>query len=223
MSKQGASPFETAQIIAHIVKVMSNDYGAVLTLVLNGYGVQAMKIARSMFEAECNVHYLKSNPEAVKDYLDFNVINQKRLFDLMDTEQQNKIDPALVERMNTEYAVVAPRFVKNKKGELRDHWCEVSLYKRAVGAGLEGLYETFYNWASSMHHSDVAALVSSFDIKSQDTAVAPSFEWLDQALIAAHGSLVRSLSYYLEIANIGFEQEIDDLRAECVAVFKSLD
>src|SRR6266849_9014235 len=77
-------PGEMEQLIGHIVKVMWNDYGAVLTLVLNGYGVQAMKIARSMFEAECNVHYLKSNPHAVRDYIDFHFINQKKHYDLMD-------------------------------------------------------------------------------------------------------------------------------------------
>jgi hypothetical protein len=213
---------EMPQVIGRIVKLMANDYGAVLTLVLNGYGVQAMKIARSMFEAECNVHYLKSNQQAVKDYIDFNIIDQKSLYDLMDPAQKSTVDPARLERMNADYAGIAQRFVRNKKGELRDSWCEVSIYKRAQSAGLGGLYETFYNWASSMHHADIASIVSSYDADADDLHMAPSLEWLDQALVAAHGSLVRSLSYYLEVANIGFENEIQQLMDECVAVFKSL-
>src|SRR5713101_5827374 len=68
---------QAQQVVGGLLHLMTNDYGAVLALVMNGYGVQAMKIVRSMFEAECNIHYLTKNPDAVKDYVDFNVIERK--------------------------------------------------------------------------------------------------------------------------------------------------
>jgi hypothetical protein len=69
----------------------TNDYGAVLVLVMNGYGVPAMKIVRSMFETECNIHYLKSNPDAVRDYVDFNIIERKKIYDSMRTARSKAV------------------------------------------------------------------------------------------------------------------------------------
>jgi Family of unknown function (DUF5677) len=210
---------QPAVIIGHIVKVMFNDYGAVLVLVLNGYGVQAMKIARSMFEAECNILYLKTNPVGVEDYIDFHVIDERRLYDLLGPDQQKNVDPARVARMTDEYNEVAQRFARNKKGDLRDSWCNVSIYERAKLAGVEDLYQTFYKWASSMHHADLGSVISSFDIESEDVATAPSFHWLEQALVAAHGSMVRAYSHYLEVANIGLQKEIETIRDDCMRLF----
>lgn len=213
---------QASEIIRYILKTMSNDYGAVLSLVLNGYGVQAMKIARSMFEAECNVLHLKTAPQGVQDYIDFEPITRKKLYDLMTPDRQKALDPAWIENMHMDYAAAAPRFLRNKKGELRDSWCEVSLFKRAQAAGLEDLYHVAYGIASSMHHYDFQAIVSSLDGDSEEIAVAPSWHWLGEALSTAHGALVRSLRHYLDVTNIGFENEIRAAEEECDAVNKAL-
>jgi hypothetical protein len=41
-------------IVGRLVGAAANSYGALLTLVLNGYGLDAMKIARSIYETELN-------------------------------------------------------------------------------------------------------------------------------------------------------------------------
>ena len=46
----------------------ANSYGALLTLVLNGYGQDAMKIARSIYETELNGFWLKNHPEDLDDF-----------------------------------------------------------------------------------------------------------------------------------------------------------
>jgi hypothetical protein len=178
------------------------------------------KIARSMFEAECNIHHMKTSAGALQDYIDFNVIDQKRLYGMLTSQEQSQADPAKVADMNADYARISPRFVRNRKGDIRDNWCAISLHKRAQAAGLEDLYQTFYGWTSSMHHGDLGAIVSSFNQETNDIETAPSFQWLEQALVEAHGALVRSLGYYLEIANIGFDEEIEALRKECVELFR---
>jgi hypothetical protein len=40
-----------------------------------------MKIARSIYEAELNILWLKDHPEEIRDFVDYNVIQQKQLFD----------------------------------------------------------------------------------------------------------------------------------------------
>lgn len=206
---------QAQEAIRLIIKVMANDYGAVLVLVLNGFGVQAMKVARSLFEAECNVYYLKTTPEAVTDFINFEPITRRRLYDLMTSERQRSQDPRAVKEMHDDYAQVAPSFVKNKKRELWDSWCrDVTIFRRAQAAGLEGIYRTAYGMASSMHHYDFYAIASSMDRESGienevEVEPAPSRRWLGESLSTAHGSLVRSLAHYLELAQIGFEKEIE--------------
>ena len=214
---------QAPQVLSLILKTMTNDYGAVLTLVLNGYGVQAMKIARSMFEGECLVHHLKTDPQALQDYVNFEPITRKRFYDLMTPDRQKAIDPELVENMNRDYAQAEPEFVTSKGG-VRQNWSDTTVLKKAKAAGLEDLYHRPYNLASSMHHYDFQALVASMDPESDDIGIepAPSMRWLGEALSTAHGSLVRSLSYYLDVAKIGFEEEMNTAIEEYNAANKAL-
>jgi Family of unknown function (DUF5677) len=66
-------------IIGRLVAATANSYGALLTLVLNGYGQDAMKIARSIYETELNIIWLKSHPEDIQDFLDYHIIQHKQL------------------------------------------------------------------------------------------------------------------------------------------------
>ena len=74
------SPIEgkLLQVVGRMVAATVNSYGALLTLVLNGYGQDAMKIARSLYEAELNILWLKNHPEDLADFLDYHLIQQKR-------------------------------------------------------------------------------------------------------------------------------------------------
>ena len=214
---------QVPQILSLIVKALTNDYGAVLTLVLNGYGVQAMKIARSMFEAECLVHDLKTDPQAFQDYISFEPITRKRLYNLMNPGRQKTIDPDVLAEMNKDYAAAKPDF-ENKKGQLRQNWSNRKIRDRAKAAGLEELYHRPYHLASSMHHYDFQALVASMDPESDELGIepAPSMRWLGEALSTAHGSLVRALDHYLDVAKIGFEEEMKNAKEECNAANKAL-
>lgn len=83
--------------------------GALLTLVLNGYGQDAVKIARSIYEIELNVLWLKNHPEDLADFLDYSIIQQKQLYDEMTEEQQNAIPKERYEEMIADYNRVQPR------------------------------------------------------------------------------------------------------------------
>lgn len=62
-----------------------------MTLVLNGYGMDAMKVARSIYETDLNIFWLKNHPEDLADFLDYNIIHQKQLYDEMSEEQQRRV------------------------------------------------------------------------------------------------------------------------------------
>jgi hypothetical protein len=209
-------------IVGRMMAAAANSYGALLTLVLNGYGQDAMKIARSIYETELNILWLKNHPEDLDDFLDYHLIQQKQLFEEMDEEQQNAVSKERYDQMMADYNRVLPRFLKDvKKGIPRNEWCGVSIYKRAKEAeehweaqmeadGLQhngiSLYGTFYRQSSSMHHMDISGVIASVD-EDMNAIMAPSWEHLDDALVAA-SSVLRCVSYYDEMAQLGMRELI---------------
>ena len=68
------------------------------------------------------------------------------------------------------------------------------------------LYKTFYRHASSMHHMDIAGVIASLD-EEMNAIVGPSWEYLDDALVAA-ASVLRCVSLYDEMAGLGMQERI---------------
>jgi ABC-type branched-subunit amino acid transport system substrate-binding protein len=68
------------------------------------------------------------------------------------------------------------------------------------------LYRTFYRHASSIHHMDIGCVIASLD-KDMNAIVAPFWDHLDDALVAASSAL-RCVSYYDEMAQLGMQDRI---------------
>jgi len=195
---------EPSKILRHMLGTVSNSFGALITLALNGYGNDAMKIARGMFEAELIASHLSKHPERVKDYVDFQALKDKRLLDYMKGFSPNlvaQIPQDRIAEIESESASVQPRFRNGKT------WTKTSRRQMAEEAGLIEAYLTFYSWASSMHHADVAGLSFQTDT-ALDVDMAPSEQWIDIALISGHGCLIRILNCYNEAAHLGMDQDI---------------
>ena len=125
-------------IVGRMAAAAANSYGALLTLALNGYGHDAMKIARSLFEIELNILRLKAHPKELDDFLDYSLIQQKQLYDTFNDEQKKQVPHERYDAMMADYNRVLPRFIKDVKNQIpRNEWCKDSLYKRAKeGPGL---------------------------------------------------------------------------------------
>lgn len=209
-------------IVGRMVVAAANSYRALLTLVLNGYGQDAMKIARSIYEIELNVIWLKNHPEDLADFLDYNIIQNKQLYDEMSEEQQKVIPKEDYEKMIADYNRVLPRFASGRdKTRPRNEWCRASIYNRAQEAEQfwkqrmeadclkdkgNSLYKTFYRHASSMHHMDMGGVITSVDAET-NSIMAPSWEHLHDALVATV-SVLKCVSLYDEMAGLGMQARI---------------
>jgi len=195
------------KVIRHIAKMTLNSLGALTTLVLNGYGNDAMKIARGMFEGCVNACYLQKYPSEIDNFLDYHWIRQYRWLKYLETTNPSALTAraAEVNVIKSEFAKVESRF-KDKAGRLRGSWSSKSIGARARDVGMGDHYETFYSWASSMHHVDIGALTAQAD--SKDVDVAPSLEWLNIALITGHMAALRCLGAFNEVASLGMDKEI---------------
>ena len=198
------------KVVRRITILSANSYGALVTLVSNGYGNDAMKIARSIFEADLTAGYLLKHPEEFADYMDYYWVQRKQLYDYMlqySPEQAKAVDPATVEELFRKHAAVALRF----KG--RSGWCRKTMRQVAedLDEGMDQLYRTFYRWSSAMHHVNISGLAFQFEAETLDVDIAPSEKWLDDALVAGFGSILRLLMRCNRELKLGLEKEIDDV------------
>ena len=202
-----------------------NSIGSVSVLVLNGAGVDAMKIARGMFETSVTLGYLRLHREQVEDYLDYNCVIQKQRLDFMKEHEPDRLKrfPAeLLQRIEADFATVAPRF-QNRKGKVRSSWSKASIREMTKEVGKEKLYLTFYRFASSIHHGDVGgafaqtAKLTENDVL--DVEPVPSDAWLREALLIAHGAVISVLSDYNEIAKVGVDEVVDQALKSFIATW----
>jgi hypothetical protein len=199
------------KVLRHIAKIVSNSLGAVITLVLNGYGNDAIKICRSMFEGAVVTGYLKHHPETLEDYLEWHWVGQKRLYEYMEKHYPDglrRMDPKAIAEMKREFSAAKTRFA-GKRGRLRSSWSKKSLRQMAEEVGMGQLYQTFYFIASSMHHLDFGGLSAQSEKESMDADIAPSEEGLEQALIIAHGAVLHCLTHYNEAAKLRMDCELE--------------
>ena len=213
------------KIARHLARMVFNSIGSVSVLALNGSGVDAMKIARGMFETSVTLGYLRVHPEQVDDYLDYHYVIQKQRLDFMKEHEPDRLKylPAeLLPRIEVDFARVAPRF-QNRKGKLRTSWSKASIREMARDVGKEKLYLTFYRFASSIHHGDVggafAQTASLTEDDVLDVEIVPSDAWLREALIIAHGAVVSVLGDYNEITKAGIDEVVDQAQESFLATW----
>lgn len=205
------------KVSRHIAKTVWNSFGALMVLALNGYGPDAMKIARGMFEASVTLGYLHLHPEQLDDYIDFHAVIRKRFHDYMKQsapEQLKRYSHDVVREIEADFARVAPRF-RTKSGGLRTSWAKKSFREMAREVGQEALYVNFYKFASSMHHSDMSGMIAQ-TLRTEaedalDVDIAPSDKWLRESLIIGHGAVIGVLRAYNEITEAGLDQVVERL------------
>jgi hypothetical protein len=200
------------RVLHHMTAVISNSFGSLIALALNGYGHDGVRIARGMFETSVNAAYLSKDPTEIEDYLDYHWIRQKRLMDYMQKDDPalfKQLEQRVIDEINSEYAKVAPRF-KTSQGKVRKEWCSKTLRDRAELVGMGKLYPTFYGYASSIHHGDFAGLAAQISTGNFRTEIAPSFQAIKDALVMGHQSVLVVISHFNEIAALSLDTEIKE-------------
>ncbi|HEY1528910.1 MAG TPA: DUF5677 domain-containing protein [Candidatus Angelobacter sp.] len=190
------------KVLRHLTKMVCNSFSGLLILGVNGFGFDAMKLARGMFETALIAAYLKQHPEEFDDYMDFHWVTAmkrhryvvKHTPDLLKT-----IRPEAIREIEENYARIAPRF-KDRNGKVRGRWSKKSFAQIAEDLGVAENYETFYRFASSMHHGDISGLMMQVDPEEGvlDVNIAPSLEWVGEALISGHMAMLVAVSEYVD-------------------------
>jgi Family of unknown function (DUF5677) len=116
---------------------------------------------------------------------------------------------------------------KNKQGKDRNRWSNVPLFRMAEEVGLRDLYLTFYSRASSMQHLDLGGLSMQTETSPTEAGdaelfcdVSPSEKWIEQALVISHGSVLKALVDYNELARLPIDSELETAHTEFFAAWQ---
>ena len=145
-------PFVTPlhKVMRTIARVVVNSNGAVLTVATAGYGNDAAKIVRSMFEGAVTIAYFRKKPKLVFDYIAYHKVKLWEVYlkeVAKDPDLAKRLGKERVAEMRKEHDAARPRFL-NKKKDLITSWCRVSIRQRADDVGLGEFYTKFYAQAS---------------------------------------------------------------------------
>jgi hypothetical protein len=208
------------RVLRHLARNAINTLGAALTLCLNGYGHDAMKLAHSTYEAHLNAAYLEKHPDEIDDYIDFYHVLVKDELNYLDQSNPTLTEELPADRreeINKEYDRVKSRFT----GKRRNHWAKRSIWEMAEDVGLKEHHKTFYKNASNMHHSSVWGLQNQVEDATGDAEIAPSTQWVTSALFSAHTYALDTMAIYNRVAHLGHDATLKEARQNFINVWKT--
>ncbi|HEY3973912.1 MAG TPA: DUF5677 domain-containing protein [Candidatus Sulfotelmatobacter sp.] len=211
------------KVCRHLAKMVANSVGAVLLLAMNGYGIDAIKVARTMFEAAVTVAYLKKHPDEFDDYFDFHFIvgmKRHRYIEKHAPAHMKNVTPEVIESIKRGYARVSPRFMAN--GKVRGRWSKRHLSQLCSDLGLEEYYLSFYELASNITHANISGVMSQADPQPGvlDVDLAPSEQFVDMALSTAHCMFVLAIAQYVALARPEKQSVVDQIESDFVQAWK---
>jgi len=166
-----------------------------VTLVGNGFGLGAMRVARTVLEIAINAEYLRLMPDEFEDYLEWYWIEQHKLIAFVRDsipEAFKRLSSDDIDRTERGFAAARARF-QRPDGELRRSWCKLDLGARAAKTGFALEFRLINPVSSQLIHGTFGGLTQHFDIKRDLDRISlpPSTNYCAQALIGAHVCLLK--------------------------------
>ena len=211
------------KVARHLAKMVANSVGAVLLLGMNGYGVDAIKIARTMFESAVTLAYLRKHPDEFDDYFDFHFIvgmKRHRYMEKHAPQRIKQLTPEAIDSIKNGYARVVSRFTVN--GKVRGRWSKRPFSQLCADVGLEEHYLSFYALASDITHTNISGVMAQSNPEPGvlDVDLAPSQRFLGMAFTIAHGMFVRAVSEYVALARPEKQPVADKIESDFMTAWK---
>lgn len=180
---------------------LANSSVAVAMLCNDGYGADALKIARSMFETYVTFRYLLQRPKELKDFLAFDAIaryNRLELYKARFPRMYAMFSAEKIKAANDKYNSVKTNFA-GRKGRIRNRWCSYSLAEMARISGCAEMYDLFYRHASSLLHVDPMGLTMLIDGRTLEIQPGPTARHIGVAMRMAALVFHDALSRYSKL------------------------
>lgn len=153
----GKKDYGKALLFLQVTKLHTSTE-AVLRLVKNGYGMDAMIIVRSMLNNLISCKWIiDSKPKTrAKRFIQYNTVLRKKFLEIAQKypEQKSHFLKVLADekKINSLYKKIEKKFSDKYS------WSGKKIWKMAEDVGLKWDYDFIYNLASSLEHSDINSL-----------------------------------------------------------------
>lgn len=184
------NPKPNQRIIANLGLLVGMSMFELVTLVENGFGQGAMKIARTVMETAINAEYLRKFPSEFDNYVDWYLVEKYKELSYVKEHMPNllpSIDAEAIASIEKGFEEVKPSFQK-PNGDLRPSWCSLNLSDRAAKTGYADAYRLINPLSSVFIHATVGGLARHFDPgKDEDRiSIPPSLKYCKEALSGGH-------------------------------------
>ena len=208
------------RVVFGLGRIIADDFGELLVLAGNGYGIGACKILRGMYERLVTAAFIAKNPSEARPFVEDDTIKKWKLWqqalevtpDLKDTVPQENIDA-----LETEYKHVKAKRAEstcNKCGQpkTQEAWTRVDLASMAkqTDANLSALYGACYLRPTFHSHATGFGVGARFQ-RSEDGSTSyqeTSEKEVRQAILLAHNLVLQHLGLQNEYFNLGLGREI---------------
>jgi hypothetical protein len=227
------------RVIHTLVETVFVGMTSVVTLVGNGQGPDAFKVARSALENAINAEYLRLYPDEVDNYLEWKFVEDHKKL-----ESIRQYRPASLagftkdqlDKVDNEYDRVKDRFrnTSTSKCESCGHernrvnkwncWTVKNLAERAELTATDSLYRASMRLMNEVMHGSISGIMQYFGSEDPDRIAVPPHdsECATMALVAAHESLLRAIRTLTQVYNEDSTPPYDDLLKEFVSVWEKI-
>lgn len=176
-----------------------------VTLAGNGFGLGAMKIARTVMETAINAEYLRRFPAECDLYLNWHWIEQCKLLTYVRehaAELLPELSPVEIERVEREFAQVRAQYEK-PNGDLRGSWCSLDLGARAAKTDFTEAFRLINPISSQLIHGTFGGLAKHFDLTADEhrISIPPSMEYCAEALVGGHMCMLANVGTLADAFN----------------------
>jgi len=208
------------RVVFGLGRIVADDFGELLTLSGNGYGIGAYKILRGMYERLVTAAYVAKNPSEARPFVEDDAIKKWKLWqqtievmpDLKDSIPKQEIDS-----LQAEYKRVKAKRAEsicNKCGQpkTQEAWTRVDLANMAkqTDINLSALYGACYLTPTFHSHATGFGLSARFRPTERGTNSyqETSEKEARQAIMLAHNLVLRHLTLQNEYFKLGLNEEI---------------
>ena len=198
-----------------------------ITLVGNGFGLGAMKVARTLLESAINAEYLRMFSEECDNYLEWHWVEQYKMLEYMRQHMPKEFAQLRSENIDETKAGfdrARNRYLR-RDGSLMGSWCRLDLGARSAKVGFEEPYKLVYPMGSKLIHGTFGGLAMHFDADAEESRIGmpPSPKYCAQALVGAHGCLIRIVETVSKTFGVTSSPSVQELLADYESVWRDSD
>jgi len=218
-------------VVFYLGRAAADDFGEVLILSGNGRGIGAYKILRGMYERVVTAAFIAKKPAEARIFLSHSFIEREKLWnrlkqilpDVKDERTPQQVKEFDDECKEAKAKLKASICNKCKQPITQEQWTRVSLDTMAERADANLAVSYAYCYLLPTFHSHATA----FGLESRLRQTEAGFSFKEtsepearQALLYAHGLILRLLKFQNNYFGLGLDAEIDTRWDEFPKIWK---